>query len=607
MCGIVVHARSNGQVDPSLFLKRVETLSHRGPDGRGVVHLADRTVALGHRRLAIIDLSDDAAQPIANEDQSVWLVANGEIYNYRSLRTELERTGHSFSSGSDSEVAVHAYEEWGDSFVEKLRGIFALCLWDDRRKRLVAARDRLGVKPLYFSAQGGNLILASQPRAILADPSFPRSINMEAMQAFLACRYVPGELSIYAGIEKLPAAHILTWESGSCHTRRYWKLDYRPVITDHDEAVQLIRNGIIDAVRTELVSDVDVGVFLSGGIDSSTLCSIAAAELGTPPTTVTMGFDVADSDERPFARLAAAAVGAVNHEGVLTLDSALRLIPEFIDLYDEPFFDHSGLPTFAVSKLAHDHGLKVMLSGEGGDELFAGYTWHEELAKDPPLPSLKSRISRLVGRGSDAAPTDPVERYFALNGILDTQSQATLLRNAEPFDHLAAFRNDFDTTLPRLTAVRLLDVKRFLADDLLVKLDHASMAWGIEARVPLLDYRLVEAAFSIDESIIFKGGERKALMKKAVAGLVPDQILTARKKGFSAPLRQWMQTGLHDRAAAIVRDGSLVEQGVFSRSGVEDILSQHIPQRTWMLLVSELWSRRWLASEDLNDLFCGQQ
>ena len=602
MCGIVGQINTRGPVDSSLFEKMLETLAHRGPNGTGVEVLSGGAVALGHRRLAIIDLSDAAAQPMSNEDGTVWLVANGEIYNFRDLRHELVAAGHTFHSHCDSEVIVHAYEEWGDPFVRRLRGIFSLALWDENRQRLFLARDRLGVKPLYYWNHLSGFVFASQPRAILADPCFTRTIDMEALRAFLACRYVPGSMAIYGGMAKLPPAHTLIWERSTIRINRYWTLEYRPEVTDSGDAADLIRERIEEAVRLELVSDVEVGVYLSGGVDSSTLCSIATSSLGNPMSTVTMGFDVPEYDERPFARRAAALMGAVNHEAELSLGAAIRLIPSYINLYDEPFFDHSGLPTLAVSKLAQGHGLKVLLSGEGGDELFAGYMWYEHIAKSLEVSKLTKLKNRLRRPFRKQQTLDPLMQYFDINGILDAQTQSTLLKSTESFDNLAVFRKEFSPELPLVTALQLLDIKLFLADDLLVKLDHASMACGIEARVPLLDYRLVEAAFSIDVGIVFDRGERKALMKRAVRGLVPDELLTPRKKGFSVPLKTWMESGLHDIATCLVDGGVLVDRGIFDGEGVRGLLARRQPKSTWIMLVTELWARRWLELENLEQI-----
>jgi len=603
MCGIVGQINMRKPIDRAVFEKMLDTLAHRGPDGAGIEVLAGGAVAFGHRRLAIIDLSDAAAQPMANEDGTVWLITNGEIYNYRALRRALETAGHEFCSDSDSEVIVHAYEEWGDAFVQRLRGIFAIALWDENRHRLLLARDRLGVKPLYYSSRAGGIVFASQPRAILAEPSFARSIDMPAMRAFLACRYVPGDMAIYSGMEKLPAGHLLIWEGSSIRTERYWQLEYRPQVTDPQEAITLIREKIEEAIQVELASDVEVGVYLSGGIDSSCLGAVATQSLGHSMPTFTLGFDVPEWDERRYARIAAEYLGAIAHEGELDLAGAIGLIPTIVGVFDEPTFEPAGLPSYAVSRIAQDHGIKVLLSGEGGDELFAGYRWYDQLTEKPQLSLPRQILGWLRSRKAHTLPRDPVAAYFRLNGILDSQTQSLILTDKEEFDHLGTFRSAFDGHVPKVTAFQLLDIHTFLVDSLLVKLDHASMACGIEARVPFLDHRLVEAAFSIDSKIIYSAGERKALMKRAVAGWLPPEILTARKKGFSAPLLEWMNRGLFDLAENFVVDGSLIGRGVFDPEGVRSLLGTRQSHATWAMLTSELWARRWLDDEDLEAAF----
>lgn len=603
MCGIVGQINTRGPVDTALFEKMLETLAHRGPDGTGIESLAGGAVALGHRRLAIIDLSNAAKQPMPNEDGAVWLVANGEIFNYRGLRRDLQAAGHTFRSYSDSEVIIHAYEEWGVSFVRKLRGMFAVALWDERRQRLLLARDRLGVKPLYYRNHPGGFVFASQPRAILADPSFARSIDNQALHAFFACRYVPGDMAIYAGMEKLPAAHLLVWEDSSYRVERYWKLEYRPEITKAEEAIELIREKIEEAVRVELVSDVEVGVYLSGGIDSSTIGAVATRSLGKSIPTFTLGFDVPESDERRYARIAAEFLGAKAHEGELDLKSAIDLIPTTVGVFDEPTFEPSGLPSYAVSRIAQEFGVKVLLSGEGGDELFAGYRWYDQLTQNQQISLLQRALGWIRSSRPPFLPRDPVAAYFSLNGVLDSRTQSLILSDPKPFDHLGPFRNEFDTRVPRVTGYQLLDIHTFLVDSLLVKLDHASMACGIEARVPLLDYRLVEAAFTIDSDVIYSSGERKAIMKQSVADWLPPKILTARKKGFSLPLFEWMNRGLFELAEKFVVDGSLVGRGVFKPDGVRSLLALRQSQATWAMLTSELWARRWLDDEDLEASF----
>ncbi len=591
MCGILGQIERGDRIEPEAFAAMLATLAPRGPDGEGTRRLDGGGVTLGHRRLAIIDLSEAAAQPIANEDESVWLTFNGEIYNFRELRSELEGQGHRFRSRSDSEVIVHAYEEWGDTFVSRLRGIFAFGIWDQRQRRLLLARDRLGVKPLYYWSHAGGLVFASQPRAILAHPEFRPQLDLFAFQHYLAYRYVPSDLAIYAGMAKLPAAHVLVADETGVLLRRYWEARYDPQVRDPREARDLIRLRLEDAVRSQLVADVPVGLFLSGGIDSSTLGAVAAAASAERLASFTIGFEEPEFDERVHAARAARRIGSDAYEEVLSLERAAELLPDFVGAYDEPFFDHSGLPTLAVSRLARRHGRVVVLAGDGADEVFAGYRWYERV----PDSRSASLSELLLRRGTPR----PLETHFERVGLLDGPRQAGLLADAPDFDALALWRGSFRDDLPAVTALQLLDLHTFLVDDVLQKVDHASMASGVEVRVPFLDHELVEAAFQIDARIVFEGAERKALLKRVARSWLPPEILTARKKGFSAPLAAWMQQGLRELARRLLPDGSLVGRGIFLGEALAAFVAEARPKEVWLLLAAELWARRWLDGEKL--------
>ena len=396
MCGIVAELATGAPVARDRFERMVESLGARGPDGAGLRLLDGDRVALGHTRLAIIDLSEAGLQPLPNEDETAWLVFNGEIYNYRELRNELIGAGHRFRSQTDSEVVVHAYEEWGDDCVHRLRGMFAFAIWDSARRRLFAARDRLGVKPLYLWQHPGGLVIASQPRAILAHPAFRPEVNRAAFQNYLAYSYVPRDLSIYEGVSKVPAGHRVAVEGTSLRVDRYWEPHYRPEIRDPAEAAEMIRLKLAEAVETQLVSDVPIGFFLSGGIDSTSVAAIAASRCEEVPPSFTIGFDDAEGDERVHARLAAERIGCPAHERTLTVGDAFDLLPAYVRAYDEPFYDHSAIPTLAVSELARSHGVKVVLSGDGGDEVFGGYTWPGDETSRLYVCEMKSSTSSIA-------------------------------------------------------------------------------------------------------------------------------------------------------------------------------------------------------------------
>ena len=599
MCGILGQIEAREPVDAATFARMLATLAARGPDGSGTRILRQGRVALGHRRLAILDLSPNAAQPMTNEDGTLWLTSNGEIYNFRELRKQLETQGHQFRSASDSEVILHAYEEWGDDCVLQLRGIFAFGLWDDRRERLLIARDRLGVKPLYYWAHAEGLVFASQPRAILEHPRFRREVDARAFQHYLTYRYVPGDLAIWEGMHKLPAAHRLVLDRRSVQRDRYWQVRYTPVIRNGPEAARLVRDKLEEAVRMQLVSDVPVGVFLSGGIDSSTTAAIATRVLERRLPSFTMGFDDEGSDERAYARATSQFLGTLAHEDVLTQQAALGLIPDFVALHDEPFFDHSSLPTLAVSRLARRFGVPVILSGDGADELFAGYHWYED-ALTGGTPGWRRLAKRLRRAGAD-----PFAAHLANVSPLGRVAASELLVDARGFDPLQLLRRFDQAAAPRVTRLQLADLQTFLVDDVLLKVDHASMACGVEVRVPFLDHELVELAFSIDSRVLFARGERKALLKRAAASWLPPEIHTSRKKGFSIPLDPWFRHSLGEPAQALLPEGVLVSRGLLRGPAVRDALASQRSQLVWLLLAAELWARHWLepAGPSLREWF----
>jgi asparagine synthase (glutamine-hydrolysing) len=589
MCGILGQIESERPVDPAAFSRMLATLAARGPDGSGTRILKQGRVALGHRRLAILDLSENAAQPMTNEDGTLWLTYNGEIYNFRELRKELEAEGHRFRSASDSEVILHAYEEWGDDCVLRLRGIFAFGLWDDRRERLLLARDRLGVKPLYYWAHAEGLVFASQPRAILEHPRFRREVDARAFQHYLVYRYVPGELAIWAGMNKLPAAHRLVLDRRGVRRDRYWEPRYQPAVCKAGEAARLVRDKLEESVRMQLVSDVPVGVFLSGGIDSSATAAIATRVLERSIPSFTMGFDDEDADERVYARLTSQFLRTRAHEEVLTRETALRLIPDFVAIHDEPFFDHSSLPTLAVSRLARRSGVPVILSGDGADELFAGYHWYEDPAA-VRTPGWRRLARRLRGAGAELFASH-LSNVSPLGGV----AASDLAGELPGFDPLDLLRRHDQPEAPRVTRLQLADLHTFLVDDVLLKVDHASMACGVEVRVPFLDHELVELAFSIDSRALFAEGERKAVLKRAAASWLPPEILTSRKKGFSIPLDAWFLRSLSGPADALLPDGVLVSHGLLRQPAVRDALASRRGSLLWLLLAAELWARHWLA------------
>ena len=583
-------------------------LVHRGPDSEGT--FVDGGVGLAARRLAIIDL-DSGDQPISNEDGTATVVQNGEIYNYRELTRELERAGHRFATHSDTEVLVHAYEHWGTGFAERLRGMFAVAIWDATRRRLVLARDRFGIKPLYYRVDGVSLAFASELDAL------PRGeIDLDALEAFLAFNSIPAPLSIFREIRKLRAGHVLTWENGNVELVRFARPGPRPPREDADEAelVEECRARLRDSVRAHLVADVPVGVLLSGGVDSGALAALAAQESGEPVRTFSIGFEEASFDELAGARAVAARYGTQHRELVLRPDAAL-LLPALADAFDEPFADSSALPTYLVSKLAAED-VKVALSGEGGDELFGGYyTYVADLLAERvgPLASMarpaierlpastrKASLDYKAKRFVRAAHLPPLERHHGWKEIFPADVRAELTGRQHAWDPVSVLRERFAETEGHELLTRLQDVDLgiYLADDLLVKTDRASMAWSLETRVPFLDTVVAGFAFSLPGRQKVRGLSKKRLLRKAVEPLLPAEVVHGRKRGFSIPAAAWLRADLEPFARETLAPEALRRQGYLRPEAARRVLDDHVAGREdlsrqlWGLLAFTLWYER---------------
>src|SRR5262245_9266694 len=537
MCGICGIVSASGPADPDRLARMSAKLVHRGPDSDG--RYVNGPVALAARRLAIIDLAT-GDQPIANEDDTVHVVQNGELYNYRELRTELERAGHRFRTQGDTEVLVHLYEQEGTAFAQRLRGMFAVALWDARQRRLVLARDRFGIKPLYYRAHGGGLEFASELR------SLPRGeIDLDALEAFLAFNSIPAPLTIFRDTRKLPPGHVLTWEGGDIRLERFARPAPVPAdeLREDDEAELLeeLRARLRDSVRAHLVSDVPVGVLLSGGIDSSALAALAAQEASEPVRTFSIGFEERSFDELANARLVAERYETRHRELVLRPDAAL-LLPALADAFDEPFGDSSALPAYLVSQLAAED-VKVALSGEGGDELFGGYytyvadllaartgrlaTLTRPLVERLPSSSARASFDYKAKRFARGAHLPPLERHHAWKEIFSPEARAQLTGRRNEFDPVDLYRERFAETEGAELLARLQDVDLgiYLVDDLLVKTDRSSMAHSLETRVPYLDVAVASFARALPRRHRVNGLRKKVLLRKAVAPLVPEQIV----------------------------------------------------------------------------------
>ncbi|HVE69177.1 MAG TPA: asparagine synthase (glutamine-hydrolyzing) [Solirubrobacteraceae bacterium] len=618
MCGICGLASLDGAspVEPELLEAMSSALVHRGPDSQGA--LLDGPVGLAMRRLSIIDL-EGGDQPIASEDGTVHVVCNGEIYNYRELRDELRGRGHRFATASDCEVIVHLYEEEGPGCVERLRGMFALALWDARERRLVLARDRFGIKPLYWRAARGTLAFGSELKALLRDPGFDRTLDPDALEAFLAFNSIPAPLTIYREARKLPAGHRLVWQGGEPVVERYARP--RPVDAERvrrEPAAALaaeLRERLRDSVRAHLVADVPVGVLLSGGVDSSALAALAAQEGSGRLRTFSIGFEERSFDELERARLVAERYDTEHRELVLRPDAA-DLLPRLVEAFDEPFADSSALPTYLVCELAA-RDVKVVLSGEGGDELFGGYYTYvadllaprlgraaaaaaplvERLPVSSRRVSLEYRAKRFV-RG---AALPPLERHHAWKEIFSGDQRAALLarpdRGADP---LEAYRARYAETVGAEPLARLQDVDTtvYLVDDLLVKTDRASMAHSLEARVPFLDPVVADLALALPTRHKVRGLAKKVLLRRAVAPLVPRSIVHGRKRGFSIPAAAWLRGELAPLAREVLAPDAVAAQGCFRPEAVTAVLDRHLAgqedlsRQLWGLLTFGLWHER---------------
>src|SRR4051794_10999309 len=618
MCGISgMLALDGGAVDERAVRAMADALVHRGPDSEGM--FVDGPVGLAARRLAIIDLAR-GDQPMCNEDRSVTVVQNGELYEHRAVQADLERRGHRFTSHCDTEVLPHLYEERGDGFAEGLRGMFAIALWDAPRRRLLLARDPFGIKPLYYRVAGGVLSFASELKAIVRQPGVAGEVDLEALEAYLAFNSVPAPLSIYRDVRKLPAGHVLEARDGRISVRRYARPAPVAAADVRGEGgaalADELRARLRDSVRAHLEADVPVGVFLSGGIDSSLLAALAAQESTEPVRTFSIGFEERSFDELARARMVARRYGTDHHELVLRPDAA-QLLPEIAAAFDEPFADSSALPTYAVSRLAAGH-VKVALSGEGGDELFGGYFTYvadvlaarsrvraaaggarpfvERLPSSSRRVSLEYKAKRFVR----AAALPALERHHGWKEIFSADARAALLEpavRAPDADVLAGWRARYAETVGSEPLARLqdVDVGTYLVDDLLVKTDRASMAHSLEVRVPFLDPVVVELAFALPTSAKVLALAKKRLLRRAAAGLVPRAIVHGPKRGFSIPAAAWLRGDLRGFARDVLSPAALRSDGFFRPEAVTRLLDEHESGREdhsralWGLLCFQLW------------------
>ena len=621
MCGIAgLLRRDGGPVDGALLKRMTDRLAHRGPDGEGF-HV-DGPVGLGHRRLSIIDLST-GAQPMESASGSRWITYNGEVYNYVELREELTRLGARFRTTSDTEVILAAYEAWDVGCLARLRGMFAFAIWDAPRRRLFLARDRVGIKPLVYSWDGRCLRFASELKAIVEDPAVPRVLDREALRDYFTHLYIPGPRSIFQGIRKLPPASYLLCSldgDGEPEVRTYWDLRMAPQETVPEaEWAERLDHLLHETVRMHLVSDVPVGAFLSGGLDSSTVAACMARSAGGPIKTFSIGFDEADYDELRYARMLATRYGTDHFELVVKPD-VMEVLPRLAWQFDEPFADASAVPTYCVSRITRDH-VTVALSGDGGDESFAGYTryaqavgLHERMDRAPlallkPLARWAGARRRPGARGREFLQVHgmpALDRYVrmvtyqtpeTLGGLL-TGEAAAELDLAAPQRALLALARQAGTD-DYLSTLQYMDVHHYLPEDILMKVDRASMLTSLEARVPLLDHVVMEHAARIPPGFKLRDGSGKHILKAAMQRYLPAEMLKRRKMGFGVPLASWFRRDLKDFTRDILFDSRVRQRGILRPEGVRRLVDTHLAGRRdyssqlWSLICFELWCRQW--------------
>jgi len=618
MCGIC------GKVyrDPSARVQDVEieamrdSMLTRGPDAGGLY--IDRHAGLGHRRLSIIDLAA-SSQPMSNEDGTVWIAFNGEIYNFKELRDELLARGHRFKTNGDTETIVHAYEEFGEDCVTRLRGMFAFAIWDARNDSLFIARDRIGVKPLYYVQDDRAFLFGSELKALLADEHFhaSRKIDLDAVHSYLSFLAVPDPIGIYEGVRKLPAGHTLTLRNGQVRLNRYWTVSFADDLSVSEDAwSEQVLEVMREAVRIRLVSDVPLGAFLSGGIDSSAVVAMMAGLMNRPVKTFSIGFSERAHNEASDAKRVAEHLHTDHTELILSPHTARSVIPDLLAHFDEPFADSSAIPTYYVSKLAREH-VTVSLSGDGGDELFGGYPWRQV---QPSYHRVAGRLPGAVKTGIAGLSTllpdgvrgknflnridIPYERYsLDSRAIFDERDRLDLyspllnaaVGNSDPYKYLLPHLSE---GADRSWESRMMeyDIKTYLPNDIMTKVDRMSMRVSLEAREPLLDHKLVELAARIPPSFKIRDGVSKYILKKVIAPYLPAEVLQKRKHGFSIPLETWLRTVLKEDVTETLASGN--QHGFFDRGGIQRLTDAFFRgdnsrnHQVWTLYAFEVWYRQ---------------
>lgn len=629
MCGICGFLSLKGD----LRVRRREILSrmcaflkHRGPDDEGAYF--DDSIALGIRRLTIIDIKT-GRQPIHNENKTIWVVYNGEIYNFLELRGDLEKHGHRFYTQADTEVLVHLYEKYGEKFVNYLNGMFAFALWDKNKQKLLLGRDRLGQKPLYYLVFNHHLIFGSEVKAILEYPGIKKEIDFSSLSKYLAYEFIPAPHSIFKNIKKVLPGHFLSVRKGRLTGHCYWDIDLsRKIQTDKRALPHQLRGLLRDAVKRRLMSDVPLGVLLSGGIDSSTIVALMSEVSKQKIKTFTMGFEDKSFDEMKYARQVARLFNTRHYEQILQPHQTLALIPEITEILDEPFGDASIIPTFLISKFARKK-ITVGLGGDGGDELLAGYPTYqahrladyyekvpeivrrlliEKAVKKMPVSFDNFSLDFEAKKFISGLPYSSLIRHYVWLGSFSPQEIIQLLRpeaqeqiaQEEIFVDLIRYAEQFNLNKELIDQVMYLDLKLYLPDDILFKVDRASMACSLEVRAPFLDYKLVEFMASLPVEVKLKGLKSKYILKKAMEGILPDNVLNRKKKGFGMPVAKWISNELKPLVLDVFSEVKIKREGIFQSAYINQLLADHFAKRKdnrkqlWTLLIFELWRQKYI-------------
>lgn len=588
MCGILGHIKKEGAIEISLFNQMLNTLAHRGPDGEGIYISKDQKKALGHRRLSFLDLSKNGRQPLSNPKRNILITFNGEIYNYKELKDKL-KNNYSFKTKTDTEVILAAYEKWGTSFVQHLKGMFAIGILDENKNKLYLFRDRFGIKPLYYGNFEGNFIFASELKAIMQSGAFPKKLNKSAIADYFVYRYIPSPKSIWENIFKLPPACQLelNLDNFEYKTEEYWQLSTSESIVDETEATTEVKTILSKSVKEHLRADVPIGSFLSGGYDSSALAVLMKNE-GYPPSTFSIGFEDWKNSEHKYAGLVAKHLSIPN-ENTLANSESINLIELMPAIYDEPIADISIIPTYLVSKLARKK-VKAVFSGEGADEIFGGYTWQHNYYKLSRQNSLLQKIKNIL------SPIKTVDFYAnaMAMGRFDKEELKKMfhsdLHSSIPKDTEWFYRKNYNPNLSPMKSIQFMDIKCFMAELVLTKIDRASMANSLEVRVPFLDHQLFDKVLSYHEDVYLSPLQTKKLLFENIKTNLPKEILKREKQGFVGPDKYYMNIDFYKKE---LRASKLVKHNIIKQSYIDNLLKEEYNWKLWKILVFEKWFAHW--------------